>query len=287
MSIGFINGEFVTLEASVIPIEERGHQFGDGVYEVIKTYDGLPFLLDEHLDRLEKSCSGIHLAMPYSRLEIKEIINKGLAKTDITTGQIYLQITRGIASRNHLFPSSDIPSSMTMTIKPMRHIPEEHYVTGVDTQLLPDERWMNCHIKSLNLLPNILAKQEAHNNQKFEAILVQDNYVTESTSSNVFVVKNNTLYTTPLSSNILPGITRQTILKLAKDLNIELVEENFTVDFLKNADEAFLTSTLIEVMPIRAIDDAIIGSKIPGVITKKLSQAYTKLHQTMVAKAGQ
>lgn len=277
MSIGFINGKFVKLNEKVIPIEERGHQFGDGVYEVVKVYNGSPLLLDEHLERLAKSASAIQVALPYSLQEIKEIILKGIVKSEVKNAEVYFQITRGIVPRNHLFPVAT-KSSFTMTVKPSRQVPKESYETGVDTITAADDRWANCHIKSLNLLPNILAKQTAADANKYEAILVRDGLITEGSSTNLFAIKDETLYTTPLTSNILAGITRATLIELAEKENIEVVEQDFSVDFLQTADEAFLSSTIIEVLPIRSVDDVLITDGNPGKLTKHMHELYSNLY---------
>ncbi|MFC4324267.1 D-amino-acid transaminase [Litchfieldia salsa] len=275
MNIGFFNGEFIDINKAVIPIDERGHQFGDGVYEVVKTYHSVPLLLDEHLERFEKSATAIHIRLPYKKAELKSIIVEGIERAGLENAEVYFQVTRGIAPRNHLFP--DVPPSFTLTVKPARKIAERNYESGVQTIIVEDDRWAKCHIKSLNLLPNILAKQNAVNSGNFEAIYEKDGFIAEGTSSNVFVVKNAVLYTTPLTSNILPGITREAILQIAKEEGIESKEERFTKDFLMNADEAFISSTSVEVLPIRTVDGQIIGSGNPGEMTKKLHQLFKGL----------
>ncbi|MRH41177.1 D-amino-acid transaminase [Aquibacillus halophilus] len=275
MSIGFINGQFIEINQAVIPIEERGHQFGDGVYEFVKVYNSVPFLLEEHINRLEKSAAGIDIKLPYSLGEIKAIVIESIKKSGLKDAEVYFQATRGIAPRNHAFP--DVSSSFTLTVKPSRKVPKQSYEEGIDTILLEDERWGRCHIKSLNLLPNILAKHQAAKGGNFEAILVKDGYVTEGTSSNVFVVKNGVLYTTPLTSNILAGITREAILKLAESANVVSIEKKFTPEFLSEADEAFISSTSVEILPIRAVNQQLIGNGKPGETTKTLHNLLCKL----------
>jgi D-alanine transaminase len=280
LSIAFINGEFVDVNQRVLPIDERGHQFGDGVYEVVKVYHSTPFLLNEHLQRLQNSAENIQIKLPYSLQEIEAIILQGIEKSGLADAEVYFQITRGIAPRNHLFP--DVPPSFTMTIKPSRVVPQKSYEEGVSTILVEDDRWAKCYIKSLNLLPNILAKQLAASNGHFEAIMVKDGYVTEGTSSNVFAVKAGCLYTTPLTSNILPGITRAAILKLAEKKGIPFVEENFTSTFLLEADEVFMTSTSVEVLPVRLVDGNLIGTGNPGEVTKTIHEALKELYRVKV-----
>lgn len=253
MEIGFYKDHFVDINENVVPIQERGHQFGDGVYEVIRVYNGNPFLLKEHLDRLVKSAEAIMLQLPFTPEKIHEIISEGLEKSGLKEAEIYIQITRGIAPRAHLFPTT--PSVMSMTIKNARIIDEKKRIDGVTVTLMEDERWKNCYIKSLNLLPNVIAKQKAVTNGHEEAILVRDGYITEGSSSNIFIVKNGTLITTPATNYILHGITRAAVIQLATKCNIPFEEKKFDRDFLNEADEAFITSTSAEILPITKIDD--------------------------------
>lgn len=272
MEIGFYNGEFIPIHKQVIPIQERGHQFGDGVYEVIRVYRGVPFLMDEHLDRLERSAETILLTLPFKREKIEEIILEGLKRCQLEEAEIYLQITRGIAPRNHLFP--DTKPMMAMTIKAPRIIPEEKRRTGAAVLLHEDERWANCYIKSLNLLPNILAKQAAHDAGYDEAVFVKEGHVTEGSSSNVFIVKNGTLITPPATKRILHGITRQLVLEIAHNLDIPVREEEITVEQLKEADEVFITSTSLEIMPVAAIGGELQLQVSTDSLTFKLYRAF-------------
>lgn len=274
MEIGFINGDFVHITSPVIPIQERGHQFGDGVYEVIRVYNGIPFLLAEHLDRLDRSAREIKLSIPYAQEEIERIVIEGIRRSELQDAEVYIQVTRGIAPRNHLFP--DAPPSFTMTVRPVRNVPHSFYETGVSVYTMEDIRWKYCYIKSLNLLPNIMAKQAATDKGGYEAIFMKDNNIMEGSSTNVFVVKNNVIYTTPTIQGILAGITRHKILQLANDLNIEVVEDFYSEEFLKQADEVFITSTIIEVLPVSKIDNEKIEGDVPGKVTKSLHEAYKR-----------
>ena len=274
MEIAFYGDKFVDINEKVVPIQERGHQFGDGIYEVIRVYDGTPFLLDEHLERLVNSAEAIMLELPYSIEKIKEIINEGLQKTEFTEVEIYIQITRGIAPRAHLFPN--VSSEISMTFKQARIVDKEKRENGVSVTLLEDERWKNCYIKSLNLLPNVIAKQKAVSGGHEEAILVRDGFITEGSSSNIFVVKEGTLYTTPASKQILHGITRAAVIKLANKLNIPFEEKTFDASFLKQCDEAFITSTSVEVLPISKIDEYELTSDRP--IVDSLKVAFQNLY---------
>ncbi|MFE8699266.1 D-amino-acid transaminase [Cytobacillus sp. FJAT-54145] len=279
MEIGYINGEFVSLNEKVIPIDERGHQFGDGVYEVIRIYDGKPFMMEEHLERLINSAKAIRLPITESVDDFKSLIMKAVEKSELHNCNVYLQITRGIATRQHLFPN--VPASISMTVREANPLSDEMRNTGVTAITHEDERWANCYIKSLNLLPNILAKQVAHEAGCFEAILVRDGYVTEGTSSNMFIVKNGAVYTTPLSKHILPGITRIAVKEIANPLQINFYEEHFTEDQLMSAEEIFMTSTTAEVLPIVRVNDKPIGHGVPGEVTKKLYEQFKRKVETL------
>lgn len=275
MGIGYINGKFTKLDDLVLPIDERGHQFGDGVYEVIRVYNGKPFMLSEHLERLISSSKAIKLPITHSKDEFQNLILEAIEKSQLENCNVYLQITRGIVTRNHLFP--DVPVSLTMTVRPAKPIDAETRAKGVMALFHDDERWANCYIKSLNLLPNILAKQTAYEAGCYEAILVRDGLVTEGTSSNVFIINNGTIYTTPLSRYILPGITRMAVERVANELNIPFIEKSFTPDELLEADEVFITSTTSEILPVVKVGDRLIRDGFPGEWTKRLHQQFLTL----------
>ncbi|MGO4887553.1 D-amino-acid transaminase [Anaerobacillus sp. MEB173] len=272
--VAFYNDNFVDINDNVIPIQERGHQFGDGVYEVIRVYYGKPFLLKEHLDRLERSASAIELKLPFPRTKIIEIIEEGLKRSNISEAEIYFQITRGIAPRQHHFPN--ISSTFSMTIRSAKKVDDQERKEGINVLLLDDVRWLNCYIKSLNLLPNVMAKQKAIANQCREAILVRNGIVTEGSSSNVFVFKNGILYTHPATNRILHGITRAKVIQLAKQQNINVKEQEFDVQFLQSANEVFITSTSVELLPVKKINDARLPIDRPK--TNKLYEEYKKLY---------
>ncbi|MBM7096298.1 D-amino-acid transaminase [Bacillus sp. H-16] len=279
MSIGYINGKYVALDEKAVPIEERGHQFGDGVYEVIRYYNGEGFMLEEHLERLEKSAEAIRIDLEGGIDSIRTIIEEGVKKAAIPDCSVYLQITRGAAERNHLFPK-DVPPSVSMTIKPMAPFSNEMLNNGVSVITHPDERWANCYIKSLNLLPNILAKQAAAEKHAYEAILYKDGKVTECSSSTIFIVLNDTVITTPLSKQILPGITRMAVKEICEKAAIRFEEREYTTEELFIADEVFLTSTTSEVLPVTQIDDRKVAEGTPGNLTTLLMELFK-------AKTGQ
>lgn len=279
MELGYINGKFVELDELAVPIEERGHQFGDGVYEVIRFYDGKPFMLEEHLERLIRSAEAIKLPLTETIADFRNLILSGVERSELTNCNVYIQITRGIAVRNHLFPN--VPVSISMTIRTAHPLALDKRENGVEAITHPDERWANCYIKSLNLLPNILAKQTAFEKGCYEAILIKDGHITEGTSSNVFIVKDGEIITTPLSKQILPGITRIAVKNMAEELDIPFIERNYQIDTLMDADEVFVTSTTSEVLPVVNVDGKGIGNGVPGEIVGKLYAQLQRIIQAL------
>lgn len=276
-SLGLVNGKLVDLNENVVPMEDRGHQFGDGVYEVVKVYNGRCFALKPHLDRLYRSLRAIKIPATYTFEELVEFHELLIEKSGITEGAIYLQITRGTAPRTHNFPEQVVPC-LTMSIRPSAAFNTEFRDKGVKIILIPDERWLRCDIKSLNLLGNILGKQQAKEAGCYEGVMVRDEHVTEGTSSNFFVVKDGIVWTYPATNLILKGVTRTIVLeKLAKELDITILEKPFNVSFIKSASEAFLSGTSTEIMPVTRIDGALVGDGSVGPITRKLQAAYTRL----------
>ncbi|ASS67409.1 MULTISPECIES: D-amino-acid transaminase [unclassified Paenibacillus] len=274
MSLAYFNGRFVPLDEAVVPVEERGHQFGDGVYEYMRFYDGKGFMLEEHLDRFYRSAELIRLDPGISRAELLAVMAQLLERSGLSHVDIYMQLTRGIAPRNHPFP--DAPASLSMTVKPSREVNPELRKQGASVLLHPDERWMNCHIKSLNLLPNVLAKQAAVDAGCFEAVLVrEDGFITEGSSSNMYLVKDGAIRTAPLSNRILPGIRREAVRRIALEAGIPFIEEPFMPAELLAADEAFLTSTGIEIIPVvRIHGQGPIGSGEPGETVRGLHRLF-------------
>lgn len=275
-SLGLVNGKLVDINENVVPMEDRGHQFGDGVYEFVKIYNGKCFALKPHLERLYRSLKALRIPATYTFEELVEFHELLIEKSGIVDGGIYLQITRGTAPRSHPFPEQVVPC-LTMSIRsrgPVTRLWEQ----GVKVILTPDERWLRCDIKSLNLLGNILGKQKAKEAGCYEGVMVRDEHVTEGTSSNFFVVKDDVIWTYPATNLILKGITRTIVMEqLAKDLDITVLEKPFTVNFIKGATEAFLSGTSTEIMPVITIDGALVGDGTVGPITRSIQTAYTRL----------
>lgn len=272
--IAYLDGVFMPIEKAKVSIEDRGFQFSDGVYEVIKTYNGIPFACEAHLDRLERSLKLLDLPLPGDRRELEGLIDEAIQRSSFQDALVYLQITRGHAPRLHDFPVNAKPT-LVLTARRARPIPEELYEDGVSVIVTRDERWLRCDIKSICLLPNVLAKEKAGRAGAFEAILVRDDSrVTEGTTSNVFVVNSGKLYTAPPGNWILSGITRAVVLRLARRQGMTVVEDFFDPRFLMSADEVFVTNTSVEVMPVVAIDGQSIGNAKPGEVTLRLAKLF-------------
>ncbi|MBM7602129.1 D-alanine transaminase [Metabacillus crassostreae] len=268
------NGTIVDKSTVHIDIEDRGYQFGDGIYEVIRIYNGKLFTEDEHLKRLIKSATAIEINMPYSIKEIKDLLNKLINENNVTMGIVYIQVSRGVSPRKHSFTAiHTAPVFIAYTSE--LEIPKDSLRCGVSAITIEDIRWLRCDIKSLNLLPNVLAKQKATAENCFEAIQYRDDTVTEGSSSNVWIVKEGIIKTHPANNLILNGITRQVILSICKELGMKTIEEEFTTKELLNADEVFLTGTTTEVMPIIVIDNHKISTGIPGPVTKNIQSLFT------------
>ncbi|MBZ4686732.1 MAG: D-alanine aminotransferase [Clostridiales bacterium] len=274
-NVVYFNGKFSKFSEAMTNIEDRGYQFGDGIYEVIRSYGGVPFKLREHLERLERSAEGIRMYLPWSIEGLEKICMEVLNRSKLSDADIYIQVTRGTAPRNHTY-SEDIKPNLIIGAKKAKDLSEkrEH---GVKIILAPDVRWKKCWIKSTNLLPNIMAKQQAKEVGAFEAVQYEeDGTVTEGGSSNVFAVFNGTIVTPSLKHNILPGITRAVIIEKAAEEGINLEEGALNVEQLQEADEIFLTSTTMEVMPVVRIEEKVVGKGKPGEIARKMQEVLLK-----------
>jgi len=257
----------------LVDVEDRGYQFGDGIYEVIGVYQGKLFLLDEHLERLVSSAEKLQLQLPYSIDKLRQNMIDLVAVNELNEGVVYLQISRGVAERWHQFPASDtLPVTVAYTKLEETMTEEEN--NGAKAVLTQDIRWLRCDIKTLNLLPNVLAKQKAIEAGAVESILHRGDIVTEASASNVFIVKEGTILTHPATNYILNGITRRKVLSLCDKLNIKVSEKTFTVHELLDAEEVFITATKLDIVPITMIDDHQIGDGVPGKTTKNILHGF-------------
>lgn len=273
--IAYVNGEYVPHGHAAVHIEDRGYQFSDGVYEVIAVRNGVMIDGDGHMKRLQYSLDELEIAMPMSSRALTVVMAETIRRNRIRNGIIYLQITRGAAPRNHPFPDFARPA-VVITARRAAFPSRADEVAGGHVITIPDIRWDRCDIKSISLLPNVLAKQAAIEADAVETWLIDgDGYITEGSSTNAWIVdKAGTLVTRPKSNAILGGITRETILKLARENGIDVVERPFTPDEAKAAREAFMTSTTSFVKPITRIDDRVIANGEPGEISRRLLSLY-------------
>ncbi|BFU89297.1 MAG: D-alanine aminotransferase [Nitrospira sp.] len=274
--IAFINGRFLSWEEATVSIDDRGFQFGDAVYEVIRTYRGGPFELAAHLARLDRSARELSLRQPYTNVQWTRWIQQGLSLAGYQDAKIYIQLTRGVAPREHGFPSDILPT-VVMTIRKFHPLASEVRQAGVSACTREDLRWGRCDIKSVNLLANVLAREEAKKAGVFETILVRDGFVMEGALSNVMAVQDGVVITAPEGPRILSGVTRTVVLELAKKDDIVIEERFIPVDLLYRADEVFLTGTTLEVLGVVQIDGKTIGSGQQGLITKTLAARWALL----------
>ncbi|MBM4762612.1 D-amino-acid transaminase [Bacillus sp. B15-48] len=273
MSFVILNGELIKREQATIDIEDRGYQFGDGVYEVVRVYNGKLFTGDEHLQRLEKSAASIGMQIPFPVEQLKDQLVQLIDKNKLTLGTVYLQFTRGISPRKHPFPPENVKTTFVAYTREAGR-PEEKMLQGVKAIITEDIRWLRCDIKSLNLLGNLLANQKAAEAGCDEAVLHRDGLVTEGSHSNISIVKGGKVQTHPANQFILNGISRKVMLAICEREGISVIEETFTVDELLKADEVFLTGTTVEVMPIVEIDGKQVGDGQPGQLTRKLQEWF-------------
>ena len=277
--LAYLNGKFLPIDKALVPIEDRGYQFGDAVYEFIASYNGQLFYLEEHLDRLDRSLKGLFFP-PVSRETIRKAVLTLFEKAEIQRAGIYIQISRGVSPRNHAFPDGVHPQ-IVMTIREIEEKPLELRKNGAAAITVEDFRWGRCDLKTVQLLPNVLAKQKALAAGVFDAIFVSpEGVVREGTSSNICIVADGVVITHPLTPQILPGITRMVVIDLCRELNIPVSERFFKTDALYGSEEVFLTGTVTEVLPIVTIDGHRIGDGQVGPVTARLFEA---LRQRSVA----
>jgi D-alanine transaminase len=267
----WLNGEIVPLADAHVGIEDRGFQFADGVYEVIRLYNRKTFALDLHLQRLQKSAAGIQLAVPTALPTLAAEIRKFLPRASVNEGMIYLQLTRGSAPRSHAF--SQTKPTLLFYARDLPPLADLATSEGVKLITVPDERWKRCWIKSIALLPNVLAKNQALAVGADEAVFIENEVVTECSASNIFAVIGRKLVTHPVGSKVLPGITRAILLELAPKLGLTVDERPFREDEARRADELFITSTTREISWVARWNDHNIGQSRCGSITLKLNAA--------------
>jgi len=275
-NLAWIDGTINDISKAKISIEDRGYLLGDGVYEVIRIYNSHPFYLNAHLKRLQISAGAIRIDIPYAMEDIKTTIQGLIEASGCSDGYIYIQLTRGRAKRDHLFPAGAKPK-MVIYVRELDPIPEIDAIKPQHCITLADERWMNCYIKTINLLPNLLARQQAAEAGAIEAILYRPGeVVTEGTRSNVFAVIDGRVMTHPETNLILSGITRRIVLDILENLSIPFSEEPFTLRDLEKASEVWITSSTMEVNPVGEIDGRSINGFAIGSICLRLMKEFRK-----------
>lgn len=275
--VAYVNGAYVPQAHAMVSMEDRGYHFADGVYEYIAFYNGRILDWDAHIDRLERSSAKLRIAMPMTRGALLLAVRELMARNYREDGGLYMQLTRGVARRDHAFPKHAVKPSLTMTLCAAKTPKAQELENGASVISHPDERWAHCDIKTVSLLANALAKQAATEKGAREAWLVQpDGTVTECASANAYIVKDGTVLTHPANNRILAGISRAVLLELAAKNGVKVEERAYTLDDTYRADEAFLTSTSPNVLPVTRIDGKPIGSGKPGAVTRKLMALYNE-----------
>jgi D-alanine transaminase len=274
--VAFVNGRYRPLRQDLIAVEDRGYQFADGVYEVIAVLSGRMIDANAHLDRLERSLDALEIPMPATRRAVTMWLQETVRRNRVVEGVVYLQVSRGIARREHV-TSERLRPSVVVTARSQPFAKNRALAkTGVRVITRPDLRWRRCDVKTIQLVANVMAKREARRQGAFEAWLFdREGFVTEGGSTNAWIVEaSGAVITRPTDGAILVGVTRQALLGLAREAGIETRERKFSVTEAKAAREAFLTSTTSAVLPVIAIDESTIGDGRPGPVCQKLVALY-------------
>ena len=273
----FLNGKIIPDTDANISSGDRGFLYGDGIYETLRSYNGTPFKLSEHLDRMRYSAKQLKISFGYTNKDISEWINKLIEKNCSQDAYIRITLSRG-AGGGRLQMDEGIEPTILVQVKPLTPYDRRLYEEGMSLVVSNYRRSTSCPIschKTTNLLKSIMMKEEAKKRSADEAIIVNtEEYVTECVVSNIFFVNNGKVVTPSLNTNILPGITRSTVLDICNESSIPAGEERFKVETLLNADEVFITNSLMEIMPVSKIDDTKIGKVIPGKVTQQLMSVY-------------
>ena len=272
-SIVYLNGDYVPLPDAKVSVLDRGFIFGDGVYEVIPVYNPKPFRLQQHLDRLQNNLDAIRIANPCSAQQWADIFHNVISRNEPDHLSLYMQITRGVAKRDHAFPENTTPTVFVM-VNPLQETDEAAFNNGITAITLDDIRWQYCNIKAIALLPNILLKQTAIDDGAQEAILIRNGEVTEGSASNIFIVSQGVIKTPPKTFFLLPGITRDLVVELAQQNNIAIEETAFSGAELQSAEEVWITSSTKEVMPVLTLNNKTVGNGKPGPVTRKMFDIF-------------
>lgn len=285
MRIAYFNGSFLSKDDIHISPDDRGFLFADGIYEVVRWYEGFFYDMDGHMSRLRKSLQAVRIEWPGAD-EFPAIAGELIARNDLSNKQslVYLQVTRGAAKRTHAFPSPSVPP--TIYAFAWSFCPDPAIVAGgIRVIMKKESRWSRCDIKSVSLLPNILSFQEATENGCMECVFVRDGIITECAHSNIFFVVGDTLYTHPESESILSGISRKNVLRLAHEAGIMINETAVREKDVSMVSEAFITNTSFEVAPVISINNNIVANGTPGPVTMLLRNKFR--HETELLRPGE
>ncbi len=269
----YLNGEFMPIENAFIPVLDRGFIFGDGVYEVIPVYSRQPFRLGEHLRRLQSSLDSIRLANPNNNSEWRKLIERLIELNEPDDQSLYLQVTRGVAKRDHAFPRTVTPTVFMMS-NPLLPAAANQIEYGVGAITAPDNRWLRCDVKSTALLPNVLLRQLAADAGCAETLLLRDGMLTEGSASNAFVVSQGVMLAPPKSNLMLPGITYDVVLELAQANDVPFNVRNISESELRSAEEIWITSSSKEILPVTTLDGSAVGSGRPGPQFRRMQRLY-------------
>jgi D-alanine transaminase len=284
MSMVFLNGEFLPPEEAKVPVLDRGFIFGDGVYEVVPVYSRVPFRLDEHLARLERSLGETQIRNPYSRTQWRDLIYRLIDAQAFDDQAVYFQVTRGVAKRDHAFPKGVEPTVFMMS-NPLVNPPTEQVQKGGAAVSAIDNRWLRCDIKSIALIGNCLLRQLSAQQGIAETILFRDGKLTEASACNVFIVKRGVIQSPPKGNLILPGITYDVVTELARANGLPLEFREVSEAEVRGADEVWITSSSKEVFPIVELDGRKIGDGKPGPLFKRMHALYQDF-KLRVMRAG-
>jgi len=282
--IVYLNGKFLPIDEAYVPVLDRGFIFGDGVYEVVPVYSKHPFRLAEHLRRLQYSLDKVRITNPHSDADWTQLVNEIVKRNDGNDQSVYFQITRGVAKRDHAFPKGVTPTVFMMS-NPLVTPSPALVDSGVACVSAEDYRWLNCDIKSVSLLGNCLLRQLSADVGATETILFRDGKLTEASSSNVFIVKNGVVLTPPKDNLVLPGITYDVVLEIARAREFELEVRAVSEAEVRSADEIWVTSSTKEVLAVTTLDGKPVGDGRPGTLFRRMHALYQQFKQDHMRQA--
>lgn len=286
MSTVYLNGEFLPLDQARVPVMDRGFLFGDGVYEVIPVYDRRIFRLEAHLARLSASLEGIRLANPHTPAQWRALIDRVVAGAEWPDQGVYLQVTRGSGPRDHVFPA-EVRATVFIMAQPLPMPSAEAVERGVAVISAPDNRWLRCDLKTTSLLPNVLLRQLSVDAGCAETVLLRDGWLTEGAASSVFAVLDGVIVAPPESALILPGVTHDVVLELARRAAMPLAQAPISVAALRGAEEVWLASSTKEVIAVTRLDGHPVGKGVPGPVFRRMHALYQDYkHTNMRGRSG-